>query len=276
MPAVPVGPWMPMAYYPAYGIPAPYPEQQPQYAQPADQSGYYAPPHDTSGEVPVYATAEEDPVLYAEAVVEDEEPEPAVAVRPASAPVNPRTGARTPSAKVSPAGSKKPAASGLSAKGKKQLIIIGSAAAVVLVIAWLVFGRGRGSADSGGKAGAGLIGTGGPPKVIFELPLDRVFPPVAHAVSMHFVGGKGPVAERKDDKGNPAEPNPNEPVFEWRDVAPLANDNLLRSFDASADHSPRRVNWPSQPSVAGAKPNRPSGAGRVCRRRRPSPVIRWP
>jgi hypothetical protein len=239
---------MPMAYYPAYGIPAPYPEQQVQYAQPADQSGYYAPPHDTSGQVPVYAVPAEEPVLYAEAVAD--EPQPAVMVRPASAPVKPRTS----SAKVMPAGSGKPRAP---AKGKKKPLIIALVLAAVAVIAWLAFSRGRGSADSGGKAGGALIGASGPPKVIFELPADRVFPPASQAIVMHFVGSKGPVANRKDDKGNPAEPNPNEPVFEWRDVAPLGNDNLLRSFESSADHSPRRVNWPSQPNVAGAKPNRP-------------------
>ena len=259
MPTVPVGPWMPMAYYPAYGIPAPYPDQQQQYAQPADQGGYYPPPHETSGHVPVYSPPEEEPVLYAEAVAD--EAEPVAPARTSSAPVSPRPGPRTASAKVSPAGSKKtatPAASSSSSsKGSKKPVMIGAGVVVGLLIAWFAFGRGRGSADSGGKAETNLIGASGPPKIIFELPQDRVFPPVAQAICLHFVGGKGPVADRKDDKGNPAEPNPNEPVFEWRDVAPLGNDNLLRSFKGSADHSPRRVNWPSQPNVAGAKPNRP-------------------
>jgi len=258
MPSVPVGPWMPMAYYPAYGIPAPYPEQPPQYAQPVDQAGYYQPPHDTSSQVPVYAPPEEEPVLYAEPVAEEAVPAVAVA-RPSSAPVNPRAGARSPSAKVSPAGGKKSSApaSASAPANKKKLIIIGSSVVLVLVVGWLVFGRDRGTADSGGKADANSIGVSGPPKTIFELPEDRVFPPVSQTISMHFVGKLGPVADRKDDKGKPAEPNPNEPVFEWHDVSPLGNDNLLRSFNASADHSPRRVNWPSQPNVAGAKPNRP-------------------
>lgn len=256
MPSVPVGPWMPMAYYPAYGIPAPYPEQQPQYAQPADQAGYYAqPPHDTSGQVPVYAAPDDEPVLYAEPVVEESAPATVPAARLSSTRVNPRPGQRSPSAKV-PAEGKKSAPSS-PASGKKKPLIIGFACVAVLVIGWFVFGRSRGTADSGGKADGNVIGVSGPPKVIFELPQDRVFPPVAQAISMHFVGKLGPVADRKDDKGNPAEPNPNEPVFEWRDLAPLGNDNLLRSFNAAADHSPRRVNWPSQPNVAGAKPNRP-------------------
>ncbi len=250
MPTVPVGPWMPMAYYPTYGIPA----QQP-YAQPADPAAYYAPPHDTSGQVPVYAAPAEEPVYYAEAVAED--PAPAIAVRPSSAPVSPRPGPRTASAKVRPAGQTKPRAPAAGAKGSRKPLVIGATAVAVLALGWFLFGRNSGSADSGGKADASVIGTSGPPKPIFELPTERVFPPSSQVISMHFVAGKGPVANRSDAQGKPAEPNPNEPVFEWRDLSPLGNDNLLRSFNSSPDHSPRRVNWPSQPGVAGAKPNRP-------------------
>lgn len=261
MPAVPVGPWMPMAYHPAYGVPVPYAD--PAYAQQVAQPGYYA-PHDTSGQVPVYApqpaeNAAEDPVLVAQAVEDEGDEVPAVAavpVRQSSAPVKTRAGVRTGSSPVRPAGAS-PSAVTDGAGRNKKIYLIGGAVLGVAVVGWLLLGRGRGSADSGGKADATLIGPGGPPKVTFELPQDRVFPPVSQTICMHFVGNRGPVANRKDDKGRPAEPNPNEAVFEWHDVAPLGNDNLLRSFNSSADHSPRRVNWPSQPNVAGAKPNRP-------------------
>lgn len=256
MPTVPVGPWMPMAYYPAYGVPMPYAEQP--YVQPANPGTYYPQPHDTSTQVPVYAEPVEEPVLYAEPVQEA-----APVVRPPSAPVSPKPMARTPSSPVrTKSGAAKvavpksaPPASGTGNKNK--IAMIGGGVVVAAIVVGLIMGRGRGTADSGGKADTALIGPSGPPKNIFELPQDRAFPPASEAICMQFVGNKGPVADRKDDKGNPADPNPNEPVFEWRDVAPLGNDNLLRSFNSLAEHSPRRVNWPSQAKAAGAKPNRP-------------------
>lgn len=253
MPTVPVGPWMPMAYYPAYGASAPYAD--PQYGQPMPAQPTYA-PHDTSGQVPVYAQAEavEEPVMYAEAVAEEAIVQPA---HVSSKPVAPKPGTKSASTKISARGSSTHSSgSPVQGAGKSKGLIIGGVVAIIAIIGWFVFGRGRGSSDSGGKAESGLIASG-PPKNIFDLPQDRVYPPLAQTICMHFVGNKGPVADRKDAKGDPAEPNPNEAVFEWHDVAALANDNLLRSFNSSADHSPRRVNWPSQPNVAGAKPNRP-------------------
>ena len=245
MPAVPVGPWMPMAFYPAYGMPAP--GQQPMYAPP-----------DAAGGEPVYAQPQEEQVLYAEPVVE-EPPPPA---RPISTPVRPGTGraaARPQTKSVKTA----TGAAGIGAPpapaGKsKKFIFMGGGVVVLAIAAWLVFGRGDGGTqDSGGKANTTLIGDSGPPKVTLELPADRVFPPLSDAISLHFVGNVGVFANRKDGAGKPATPNPNEAVLEWRDIAPLGNDNLLRSYNSSADYSPLRVNWPSQPNTAGAKPNRP-------------------
>jgi serine/threonine protein kinase len=247
MPVLPMGPWMPMAYYPPpYGVPAPYPD--PAYAPVADPSGYYS--QDPAGGVPVYVQPEDEPVVQA---VVDHTPDVA---RPTSSPVAARPSARTPSAPVRPNPITSIPSPTEAAAKKKRMILISAGVVGLLLILGFFFGRGGSSADSGGAATVSAIGPSGPPKVSFELPVERAFPLMAQTLVAHFVASKGPVANRKDDKGKPAEPNANEAVFEWHDLSPLGNDNLLRSFNGKSEHSPKRLNWPSQANAAGAKPNR--------------------
>lgn len=244
MPAVPMGPWIPMAYYPAYGAPAPYPQQA--YAPAHDPSAYQPAAQDAGAAVQV--APQEEPVLYAEPVADEIETAP-VAPRRGSTPVPPRVGPRVPSKPVAPKTAGATAAKG----GAKKLILIGGVLAGIAIVAYVIYNRGKGTADSGGSGGSILAS--GPPKVGFELPLDRVFPPLSHAICLHFVGNVGVLAHRTEG-GKQANANPNEAVLEWHDLSPLANDNFLRTFNASADYSPLRVIWPSQPNTPGAKPNR--------------------
>jgi serine/threonine protein kinase len=250
MPVLPVGPWMPMAYYPPpYGVPAPYPEAS--YAPVSDASAHYA--QDPNGSAPVYVQPDDEPIVKAIAV----EP-PSRVTRPASSPVAARPAGRVPSSPVRPTSSTPTPSATLTeaAAKKKKMIMIGAGVAGLLLILGFIFGRGGGAADSGGAATTSALGPSGPPKLRFELPVERAFPLMAQTLVAHFVAGKGPVSARKDDKGNPAEPNANEAVFEWHDLSTLGNDNLLRSFNGRTEHSPKRLNWPSQANAAGAKPNR--------------------
>lgn len=253
MPAVPIGPWMPMAYYPAYGAPAPYP--QPAYG-PAQDMAAYPVPNDMNGAVPVQVAPVEEPVLYAQPVADEAETAP-VAPRRGSTPVPPRAGPRAPSKPVSPiTGQATIPSTGAPAGrgGVGKFIIVGGALVVVAIVAYVVVNRGKGTADSGGSGGTILVS--GPPKVTFELPQDRMFPLLSQTICMHFVGNVGVLAHRTEG-GKQAAANLNEPVLEWHDLSSFGNDNYLRAFNASPDYSPLKVNWPSQPSTAGAKPNRP-------------------
>lgn len=250
MPTMAMGPWVPMPYYPPYGAPAP-------YSDPA----YFPPPEASStGGVPVYLQPDDEPVLVAKAIEEPAMPVVMPVAKRPSAPVAARPVGRTPSANVRPysgaAASTSPVLSNDAAAKKKKLILIGGGVLGVLIILGIWFGRGGSTADSGGQASSSPIGPSGPPKVSFELPVDRAFPLLAQAMVAHFVASKGPVSNRKDANGKPAEPNPNEAVYEWHDLASLGNDNLLRSFESKAEHSPKRLNWPSQPNQVSAKPNR--------------------
>jgi hypothetical protein len=250
MPVAPMGPWMPMGYY--MPTAAPYP--QPGYeAQAADY--YQQVPHITSSQVPVYlpppvatqefyaAPAEE----YAQAVeVVEDVP---VARRP-SGPVRPA---------VPRAGVKTTLPSGSGVGGWKKWIFIGAGIAAAIGIAAFFMTSGKQTTvDSGGKAETTLIGPGGPVQVALQLPTDRQFPLVDHALAMHFVGNTGLLGHRKGADGKQATANANEPVLEWRDLASRANDNFLRTYNQSPDYSPRRIAWPQEKSHATVK------GGRTC------------
>lgn len=247
MPVVPMGPWMPMGYFPP--PPASYPPQ----AYVPGQEYYQGPPHITSGQVPVYipppdvaaqqqyaeqpqyAEPEPEPVMVAEVI--EEQPAIPVARHP-SGPVRPpsaRPGTKAPAKASAPAGG-----------SRKKMMMIGGAAAAALAIALIAMslGKKKGDIDSGGKASGPIIGASGPPAVSHQLPADRQYPLVDHAMCVHLVGNTGLLANRKGGDGKLANASPNEPVLEWHDLAPRANDNFVRAYNQSADYSPRRANWP--------------------------------
>lgn len=96
----------------------------------------------------------------------------------------------------------------------------------------------------------------GPPKVSFQLPQDRSFPPADRGISLFYVGNTGSLTNRKGGDGKPAQANNNEVVVEWHDISERGGDNILRSFQNSADHAPKRVEWPQSPGGGTPKTGR--------------------
>jgi hypothetical protein len=93
-----------------------------------------------------------------------------------------------------------------------------------------------------------------PPKVSFQLPQDRSYPPVDRGISLFYVGNTGILTTRKGGDGKPAPANTNEPVVEWHDLSERGGDNILRSYQKSPDHAPKRINWPE--AATGGTPGR--------------------
>ncbi len=126
-------------------------------------------------------------------------------------------------------------------------------AALVLVIGYAFLGgRKTGKlASSGGAASTSLLSSGGPEKVSFELPPDRLFPPVDMDICLQLVSSVG--LQKSDDK--PAKAG--DAVTQWHDLSPLANDNLVRAFQAAQVHSPKSIIWtPAPANTEGVRPNR--------------------
>ncbi|MES2738652.1 MAG: serine/threonine-protein kinase [Verrucomicrobiota bacterium] len=244
--APPMMPWMPPGYGPPPGA-----YTQPMYPGSVTtstipiQPGYYQPPQEE-----VYA----QPVLE---VVPDAEPIMEMAAyttpisRPSPATGRPPVGRRTmptgrsPSTRLHSA-APEPASSGSKAK---VFAIIGTGIALVLGAGWFFFGSKKDTA-SGGSASASILSTG-PDKVKYELPQDRLFPPMDGDICLHLVAGVGGIG--KDGKLAP----PDGVILDWHDIAPLGNDNLARAYNKNADYAPKRSFWPTPTSgIIGAKPNR--------------------
>jgi hypothetical protein len=131
-----------------------------------------------------------------------------------------------------------------------SIVIIGSALLLVVVAAWFIFGR-SGDPSSGGSATSGFLSSGGPQPVTYVLPKDRAPLPSGGDLCLHLVAGVGVTGEGDSPTGNAGH------VLEWHDLSPLGNDNLLRTYDKSAEHAPRLTFWPApQAGSAGVKAKR--------------------
>lgn len=224
-------------------------------------TGMYAPPPQmymppSTGTVPLtgyYAPPEAQPV-YAEPVVEVVEviPEATPFVETAAITTHLTPSRRPPSGKTSaisrPVGTRSgPVTRKPPEAGKPPIakIAIGVGAVLVLGIGGcFFFGKKAGPAKPGNSSVLTNIGMGGPPKVRFQLPQDRSFPPVDQGISLFYVGNTGILTNRKTLDGKPAPANTGDVVMEWHDLSERGGDNILRPVDESEDHAPKRANWP--------------------------------
>ncbi|WP_395741471.1 protein kinase domain-containing protein [Prosthecobacter sp.] len=241
---VPYGPWMGMyAPPPVYMAPV-----MPPGTGTVPLTGYYPPPE------------HQHQAVYAEPVVEAVQvdyTDPQVVLETAAitsqltpAPRRPASGQhRQPASAATPQSGK------LSPKLIKQIAIIGGAVVVLGIGGCFFFGRGGGGSGPA-KTGIASLISSNPPKVTFQLPLERAFPPVDAGLSLFHVGNVGILTNRKGGDGKPATANPNEPVIEWHDISERGNDNILRAYQNSPDYAPKRINWPESATGGSAKPGR--------------------
>lgn len=263
MPAmVPYGPWMGMyAPPPVYMPPA-----QPGYAPPGTGTvpltGYFPPAHHPgTGAVPV---AEVEAVAVPVEIIPEAQPviEIAAITTPlAPAPRRPGTG-RTTTQPRSPSSVIQPASAPTSAKSGglpvKKLAVIGGGV-VLLITGGCFFLGGKPSGDAHGQGGASAVLSAvgistDPPKVSFQLPQDRTYPPADRGIVLFHVGNTGILSGRKGADGKPAPAAMNEAVLEWHDLSERGGDNILRA--ASAENAPKSVNWPANASGVGPRSGR--------------------
>jgi hypothetical protein len=235
-------PYMPyMAMYPGYTQPIP---QQMMYP------GTGTVPLPGTGAVPVgtgyFPVAEQQQAIaYAEPVLEVQPvTEMAAITTPlVAAPSRPRprspAGSLATSQRGMPAGARRPASG-----NSKKLAMIGGGGLVAVVAGYLIFGGSSGGGPGGSSGGLiSAIVDAKPPKVSFQLPQDRSYPPADRNLTLYFVGNTGAQASRKGSDGKPAKANPDERVVEWHDLAERGDNNILRSRNENA-HAPKSVYWP--------------------------------
>lgn len=209
-------PWMPAGHVPPGGA----------YTQPL-QPGYPVVPVEQE----VYAQPVLEVVPVAEPIIEMAAHTTPL-TRPAPAPYRPPQRA-VASSRLQPV-EDEPAPS-----RAKWLVLAGVGLLALGAGAWFLFGR----ADrAGGKAAAPA--PSGPPKVRFQLPEERIFPPGDADISLHVVADVGTLTASGEPVGA------GQPVLAWHDLSPLGEDNFLRAYNENRDFAPRRTFWP--PAAAGA------------------------
>lgn len=250
MPAmVPYGPWMGM-----YAPPPVYMQSgMPPGTGTVPLTGYYPPPEAQ----PVYA----EPVAVE--VIPEAQPvvELAALTTPlAPAPRRPGTGHTTamqrPPSAVRSSSSSSASFIQTNAKLIKQVAIIGGGVILLGIGGCFFFGKKPGASSSSNSALSAIGISSNPPKVTFQLPQDRPFPPVDRGIALFYVGNTANLTNRKGGDGKPALANPNEPVIEWHDLSERGGDNILRSYQKSPDYAPKRTNWPEAAKGGSPKPGR--------------------
>ncbi len=241
---VPYGPWM--------GMYAPPPVYMPPGTGTVPLTGYY-PPAEAQ---PSYA----EPVMEAVPVEIIPEASPfvetaAITTPLAPAPRKPATG-RTTSLQRGTSALQKPSGK-TDSKWIKKIALIGGGIVILIIGGCLFFGKSSSSSKGQGGSVLSKIGmTSAPPKVSFQLPQDRSYPPVDRGIALFYVGNTGILTNRKGGDGKPAPANNNEVVVEWRDISERGGDNILRSFQNSPEYAPKRINWPEAASGGTPKPGR--------------------
>ena len=244
---VPYGPWM--------GMYAPPPVYMPPGTGTVPLTGYYHP-----------MTAQVQPVAYAEPVMEAvpveavDDGQPVMELAAITTPLAPsprRAGSGHVTGQHQHAAADPSAGSSAQSKAKliKQIAIIGGAVVLLGIGGCFFFGK-KGGSSAGNSAMAAMGISSNPPKVSFQLPQDRAFPPVDGGICLFYVGNTGILTNRKSGDGKPALANNTEPVIEWHDLSERGGDNILRSYQRSPDYAPKRVTWPETATGGTPKPGR--------------------
>lgn len=236
---VPYGPWMGMYAPPPMYMPPPGTGTVP-------LTGYYAP---VEGQ-PLYA----EPVVEAVPMAVEVIPE-ATAFTETAALTGHLTPQRPPGSRTTgvhrqpapPVGTRSTPLVPPQGGGKSKIPMIAMIAGGVLVLGiggCLFFGKSGKSGKSSGPSVIASIISSDPPKVSFQLPQDRPFPPADQAIALFYVGNTGSLTNRKGSSGKSAVANTNDVVVEWHDLSERGGDNILRAFSNSPEHAPKRINWP--------------------------------
>lgn len=198
--------------------------------------------------------------VIAVAVIDDEPP----VVRRASTPVQPRRPGNPPSS-IHRAGSTSGSSStrlsqtsqlhepSPKAKTKSKLpLILGALALLGSAAAFFMLKGGK--AESSGPSSNDQS----PPSRLtqFDLPADRMMPPLDEDRVLHFVADVGTLQAGRSSDGKPFPAYANDSVVDWRDVSPRGTDNALQPWQGKATFAPKRVVWPTSATGPSIKGNR--------------------
>lgn len=139
---------------------------------------------------------------------------------------------------------------------KRMSPVVMTAGAVILAAVaayWFFSGSTTPSGDSGSLISA-VVDTM-PPKVSFQLPEDRAYPPADRNLALYFVSNTGALADRTESDGRQAQAKPGERVVVWHDLAERGGDNIFRVPDDPV-RSPTYLPWPVAKNGSGPKPGR--------------------
>jgi serine/threonine protein kinase len=206
-------------------------------------------------EVQPVMPVEEEPIAVA--VLDDDPP----VIRRASAPVQPRRPGNPPSShahagshsgRLSQTGQLH--AGGSQPKSKSKLpLILGGLALVGAAVAYFIFKGGDQTSSDSSPSQSGSTSTSQPK---FDLPVDRLMPPLDEDRSVHFVADVGTLQSGRSSDGKPFPAYANDSVVDWRDLAPRGADNALQPWQGKAAFAPKRIAWPTSANGPSVKGNR--------------------
>ncbi len=125
----------------------------------------------------------------------------------------------------------------------RKYALIGMGALVIVVIGSTFVGGDKKGAGNDVATATSVLGSKGPEKPIFELPSERPFPPQDDDLVLHLISDVGQAKNSKDTTGRPNTANVNDPIYEWHDLSPRGQSNIMRAFQNSAAYAPLRQNW---------------------------------
>jgi serine/threonine protein kinase len=234
---IPYGPWMGMYAPPPVYMP---PVQQ-AYLPPGTGTvpitGYYPPEQEA---VPVEIIPEAQPFVETAAITAPLAP----------APRRPSTG-RTATQQRQASGPLRAVPDKPGSSLVKKLIFAAIGVGLLIAGGCFFLGGGKKSGSSPSSVLSNIGISSDPPKVTFQLPQNRTYPPADRGIALFYVSNTGILTNRKGDDGKPATANTNEVVLEWRDISERGGDNILRQDNQ--DHAPKRVDWPTTTNIGGPK-----------------------
>lgn len=224
----------------------------------SEQAAAYYAPQVGSGQIPVFPPADDDDEeVVVVALADDPPPRPAVPVRSSTASHRPGVQSSKLGSQSSRLGRQsgplhKPDVQGGKSSGKKILFIGLGTAAALAVIAFLLLGKRGGSSALDDLSNA----VSGPPKVSFDLPEDRLMPPLDEDRCLHLIASVATLQSNRSSDGKPFPAYANDAVAEWRDLTPRGDDNFLTALEGKPVFAPKRIAWPTSQTGPSVKGNR--------------------
>lgn len=133
----------------------------------------------------------------------------------------------------------------------KAPLLAGLAAVVVAAVAFFLL-RGRPDPSASNTPVPGATAS----SVKFDLPADRLMPPLDEDRCLHFVADVGTLQSGRSSDGKPFPAYANDAVVDWRDLAPRGSDNPLQPWQGKPAFAPKRVVWPAASAGPSVKGNR--------------------